>query len=402
MNAVFAARDRRNVWLLAIAQALFMSSGIIGIAFGGLVGYMLAENKIWATLPLAMTVVGGTVAAVPASFLMKRYGRRAGFLMGAGAGVLSGIAGVYALYVGSLELFCLGHFFQGIYRAFAQYYRFAVTDVSPPTMHSRAISYVLAGGVAAAIVGPLIAIWSQDLLAPVSFAGAYAALGALSLIGLAPIWLVDIPRPSIQEQSGPTRPLLEILRQPACIAAILSGTVGFVSMTMVMTATPLSMVDCGFSVDTATLVIQGHMLAMFVPSFFTGGLIARFGVYRIVWAGLALFALSIGAAITGIALANFSAALILIGIAWSFTYVGGSALLTRTYTPAERAKVQGMNEFLIMAGSVIGSLAAGGLLSVFGWNAVNLSTVPMLIVTLVASLWSVWDDRRKTAAPQPS
>ncbi len=379
-------QDRRNVLLLAIAQAIFQSAGIIGIAFSGLAGYMLAENKIFATLPVAATVLGGAIATVPASHLMKKMGRCFGFILGSLAGVLSAIIGIAGIVTGSLGLFCLGHLFLGTYRAFAQYYRFAATDISPPSFHAKAISYVLAGAVVAAFLGPQLGIFSRELLAPYNFAGAYVAIGALSAISLIPIWLLDIPRPTAKQLSGPVRPLSEILRQPACAAAILSGTIGFSVMSMTMTATPIWMVACGFPVDTTTLVIQWHVLAMFVPAFFTGHLIACFGVLTIINTGIVLFTAAIVAAVTGITLINFTVALILLGIAWSFMFIGGSALLTRTYEPAEQAKVQGFNELMIFVGSIAASVSAGGLLTWFGWNTINFVVIPFLLITVAATI----------------
>jgi MFS family permease len=233
-----------------------------------------------------------------------------------------------------------------------------------------------------------LGIFSRELLAPYNFAGAYVAIGALSAISLIPIWLLDIPRPTAKQLSGPVRPLSEILRQPACAAAILSGTVGFSVMSMTMTATPIWMVACGFQVDTTTFVIQWHVLAMFVPAFFTGQLIARFGVLTIINTGIVLFAGAIVAAVTGITLINFTVALILLGIAWSFMYIGGSALLTRTYEPAEQAKVQGFNELMIFVGSIVASVSAGGLLTWFGWNTINFVVIPFLLITVVATIWA--------------
>jgi MFS family permease len=388
-------RDKTNVLLLAISQALFMTSQVVGIAFGGLVGAMLAEDKAFATMPILATVIGGAVATIPASYLMKRIGRRNGFLWGAIAGIVSGVVGVIAIYAGSLPLFCFAHFLQGVYRATGQYYRFAATDSSPPAFHGRAIAYVLAGGVVAGVAGPQLGIFTKDLLDPFTFAGAYAAVAALGLLAMIPIALLDIPKPTTAETSGPTRPLSVILAQPACLAAIIAGGVSFSVMTLVMTATPLSMVACSFPVETAAIVIQWHVLAMFVPSFFTGWLMAKLGVYRVMYLGLALFAGSIAAAVEGIELANFVIGLVLLGVAWNFLYVGGSTLLTKTYTPAERTKVQAVNEFAMSVGSALSSFSAGGLLAVYDWNAVNLSAIPVLVLTLAAILWSAWSARHK-------
>ncbi len=392
------SRDRLNVLLLSVSQALFMSASVIGFALGGLVGYTLVDNKAFATAPITMTILGAALTTIPASFFMRRFGRRAGFLVGASMGVASGGLAIHAIYAEDFLLFCVSSLLIGIYRGFAQYYRFAATDVAAPDFRARAISYVMAGGVVAAVLGPQLAIFSRDMLAPVPFAGAYLAVVALGLAAMVPISLVRIPKLSREQRLGPVRPLRVIMRQPAFIAAACNAGGGFALMNLLMTATPLSMMACDLSVDQSTLVIQWHVMAMFLPSFFTGHLIDRFGLLRVLYGGMAVLVAAVAVAVSGVTVGNFTVSMILVGVSWNFMYVGGSALLTQACTVAEQAKTQAANEFLVVGLTAVASLVSGVMLNWFGWDAVNVLALPVLGIIAAATAWYAADTRARAAA----
>ncbi|TCS64320.1 MFS transporter [Varunaivibrio sulfuroxidans] len=387
-------RYKINVFLLSSAQALYLITSIASITFSGLVGQMLADNKLLATLPVAMLTLGTASITVPASFLMRRIGRRGGFMVGAFSGALSGGLAFFAIVQGNFWLFCAAAFLQGSFQAFSQYYRFAAVESAPAAYTSRAVSYVLLGGVAAAFLGPKIGVLSKDLASPIPFAGTYLAVMAVSFLALLPLFFLKIPEIAVQAHEGQGRPMREIMRQPVFAAAVLNACTSYGVMVLVMTATPLAMVACAFPVAEAGSVIQWHVLAMFLPSFFTGNLIRRFGVLPVLFVGMALFTASAAAAIAGIDLANFTVALILLGVAWNFMYVGGTTLLTEAYHPSERTKVQALNEFLVFAVAAAGSFSSGGLLNWSGWNAVNYGAIPVLVLTAGVTLWYAWTSRR--------
>ncbi|MBF0248400.1 MAG: MFS transporter [Alphaproteobacteria bacterium] len=377
----------RNAFLLATAQGLYLISGVTYIMFMGLAGQMLADVKWLATLPVALMTVGTATATVPMSLLMRRIGRRAGFLIGATAGAGSGALGAFAISQGSFELFCAATLVMGVYQACSQYYRFASIESAPRDQVGRAVSFVLLGGVLSALVGPTIAVASRDLLSPVPFAGGFLVSAVVAVVAMVPLALIRIPRPMEEESGEGARPLLVIARQPAFVAAVLNAATSYGLMVLVMTATPIAMVGCGFAMDDTGHVIQGHVLAMFVPSFFTGTLIKRFGVVPVLFTGMALFGLAAAAALAGQAFGNFTVALILLGVAWNFLFVGGTTLLTEAYRPAEKAKVQGVNEFIVFAAAASGSFSSGGLLHLSGWDAVNWFMAPFLAMTFAATAW---------------
>jgi MFS family permease len=390
-------RVRRNVLILAIGQGLYSSTTVILIATAGLVGVMLAPSKAWATLPVSTFVIGTMLSTIPASYLMHRLGRRAGFLIGAFAGLLGSLLAIYAIYVGNFVLFCIAAALQGTFQASSGFMRFAAADISTPAFRPKAISWVLTGGVVAAIFGTLIVIRTTDLLAPFTFAGCYAASAILAVATMVALLWLDIPKAHDSAVAGPARPLGEILRQPRTLVAVGCATLSYGMMNLVMTATPIAMVDCGFVNTDASWVIQWHVLGMFVPSFFTGHLIARFGVERICLLGMGLLILSAIVAMAGIDFANFAIALILLGLGWNFGFIGGTTLLTGTYAPSERAKVQGFNDFAISVTMAVASLASGKLLSSLGWNAVNLAVFPMAAVAIALILWLARQPRTRPA-----
>ena len=380
------AKARKNAAVLAVAQALYGAVTTALVVTAGLAGSQLATDPSLATLPMSMMIVGTATTTFPISLLMKRVGRRTGFVGCALAGTCGGLLGAYALFERSFVLFLAGAFLIGIYQASASYYRFAAADLASPAFRPKAISWVMTGGIAAALFGTLLVMGTVDLLAPVTFAGTWAAMAGLALIAAVILLAVDIPyKEDIATATG--RPLRVIARQPRYIVAALTGMLSYGIMMLVMTATPVAMLGCGFSVQDSSWVIQWHALAMFVPSFFTGSLITRFGAARISAIGMVLL---VGAAISGlmgIRFENFAVGLVLLGLGWNFGFIGGTTLLTTTYEPAERNKAQGLNDFLVFGTTALTSLSAGKLLAWFGWSAVNYAVFPMVALALAMIVW---------------
>jgi MFS family permease len=395
------SHERRNVGILAANQALFLVTAITVMTLSGIVGQRLAPTPALATLPIAMMMIGVVLTALPASLLMKRVGRRTGFIIGAlvgGAG--GGALSVWAIALDSFWLFSAGNLLLGLYQAFANYHRFAAADAASPAFESRAISLVLAGGVIAAFLGPLNASRTNELLAGLPDAGPYAVIVALAIVGPALHTWLRIPNDD-EARTGQQRPMREIRSNPAFGVALLAATVGYTIMILVMTATPLAMQHDGFGLPDAATVMQWHVLGMFAPSFVTGHLIARFGFPNILLAGAAVLAGSVVAAVTGQTMAHFWVALVLLGIGWNFLFVGGSALLATTHAPAERGKVQGINELVIFSAVAVGSLLAGALLHTVGWAILNLLMLPLLTATAIAT-WRWRHPRMTDLRPAPA
>ena len=389
---------RRNVLLLSLSQGLFMIGTSTMIAEASLVGYTLAADKSLATLPTALQQVGVVFTQIPAALLMRRIGRRWGYSVGAGFGILGTSVATLGVLWGSFLLFCLGSALNGIYNGFGQSYRFAAVDGSGEAWRSKAISYTLAGGVIAAVLGPELAKHTKDLLAPVTYAGSFAALILVAVLALLVLQFIDIPRPDAATQRGTGRPLFEVLRQPTTIVAVLTGMVAYGTMTLLMTVTPLAMVACSHPFDSAAFVIQWHVLGMFAPSFFTGTLIGRFGVVNVMTCGVAILAACLAVDLSGTTVAQFWLGLFLLGLGWNFAYVGATTLLTQVYRPAERAKVQAANDFLVFGAMATGALSSGAFFNLVGWNALNMIAAPFVAVTLVALVWLTWTRRPAVAA----
>jgi MFS family permease len=381
---------KRQVLLLAVAQALYSSAIVIFFATGGLVGVMIAPSKGWATMPVSALVIGSMVATVPASFFMQRYGRRLGFIVGAATAALGSLLAVYAIYHADFIAFCIAAFLFGVYQATSNYLRFAAADIASPAFRPKAISWTLTGGVVAAVFGTLIVIRTIDLLAPFTFAGSYVAAFILCLAAIGLLVFLNIPHVKASDIEGEARPLAELLRQPRLVVAAACATLAYGMMNLVMTATPIAMVDCGFANTDASWVIQWHVLGMFVPSFTTGQIIARYGVERVCAFGMAILIVSAAINLAGITFGHFAVALILLGIGWNFAFIGGTTMLTGTYQPAERAKVQAFNDFCISATMAVGSLSSGSLLSWLGWNAVNIAVLPLALLALALIAWLRW------------
>ncbi|MFQ5625366.1 MAG: MFS transporter [Methyloligellaceae bacterium] len=358
-------RARRNALVLSVAQALYMVGATIQITVNGLVGHLLADDKSLATFPVTAYVLGTLTATVPASMFMRRVGRRRGFQLGAIFGTSSGLLAAFAIYEFSFWLFCFAMCLAGCYQAFAQYYRFAAADTASEAFRPKAISWVLAGGLVAAVAAPQILIYTKDAVAPVTYAGTFMASALAAILAIVVLAFVDIPNVAeTHARNIPPRPLREILKQVKLRIAICTGMVSYASMTYIMTATPLAMVACNHSVKSAAFAIQWHVLAMFTPSFVTGHLIQRFGRERIVFAGMLLLACAGLVALSGLSIWQFNLAMILLGVGWNFGYVGSSTMVTDCHRPEERNKVQAVNEFMVFGLVALASFSSGSLLHV--------------------------------------
>jgi MFS family permease len=397
MTDAVAAKEKKNVAVLAALQALLFTNNATAIALNGLAGYALASNKSLATVPVTGWVVGAAATTFFASLLMKRIGRKGGFTFGALVGILGASICCVALYRADFWLFVAGTTVFGVYNAFGQYYRFAAADAATHDFKAKAISYVLAGGLVGGIVGPTVSKWTKDAL-PTAFLGAYLTLIVFLLVVLAVIRLLDMPPPTAAEANASGRPLAEIAAQPAFVVAVIAAALGFGVMNLLMTATPLAMGVCGHPYSAAATVISWHVIGMFAPSFFTGNLIKRFGVLHVMLAGVALNFVCIAIALAGVDVPNFWAALFLLGVGWNFLYIGGTALLTETYRPAEKAKAQGANDMVIFVVMASSSFSSGLLLETNGWQLLNWLAVPFVAVIGLAVLWLMAKRRVPAAA----
>lgn len=392
---------RRQVFLLASAQALFQTASVMVMTVGGLAGGHIATRPELATLPIAAMFLGTATATFPASMWMSRVGRRAGFVLGALLGVAGGVAGAAGIWMGSLLLLACGTFLVGAYQAFAQFYRFAAGEVADDGFRARAISLVLAGGVFAALAGPMVGRFGADLF-PAQYAGSFLLLALVSLLGAGVLLGLQIPAPSAEAgETGAARPWRTIVAQPAYLVALFGAATGYGVMILAMTATPLAMVGHHHDLNAAATVIQLHVLGMFLPSFVTGSLIVRFGVLRIMLAGVFILAGHVMLTLTGTGFASFASALVLLGVGWNFLYIGGTTLLTTTYTVTERGRAQATNDMTIFAVGVASSFGAGGLLQAFGWQMLNLVLLPWLALAGAAILWLGYSRRRTEAMVAP-
>jgi predicted MFS family arabinose efflux permease len=373
-----------NVTLLALAQSLFQTSSILVVTLSGMVGLELAADKSLATLPIAMISVGTATMLIPASHILRKLGTKSGFMIGTLMGILAGLLAAYAILNRSFWLFIVANMFIGYYQGFAQYYRFAAADTVPGESKGRAISIVLMGGIVAAIAGPNLARYTQHV-GEMPFAASYLSIAVLGAIA----FLVMLAlRPSPTNLGAPSaavqvRPVLQIMRQKKAFTAVTSSVIGYAVMVMVMTATPLAMHTSGHTHDDAALVIQWHVLGMFVPSFFTGALIDRFGVRTIILAGTLILGLHVTFALTGTDFLNFVSGLIFLGVGWNFLFIGGTTLLTRSYLAGEAQKTQAFHDFVVFGATTISSFSAGSILNHYGWTALNMAVIPLLLLVLV-------------------
>ena len=387
-------RAKRNVWVLVAAQALLGAQMPMIFTIAGLAGQSLASNICWATLPISMAVLGSMLSATPMSSFMQRHGRRAGFTVGTMFGAAGAAIGALGLLWSSFELFLLGSLLTGTYMSAQGFYRFAATDTASDAFKPKAISYVMAGGLVSAIIGPqLVKVTADAMVVP--FLGTYMGVIALNLVGMTLFTLLDIPRPPAPQKNAPTigRSRGELLRDPVIAVAIICATVSYALMNLVMTSTPLAVVGCGFETANAADIVSAHVLAMYAPSFFTGHLIARFGVEKIVALGLLILAAAGAVAMTGVELEHFFVALVLLGIGWNFGFIGGTTMLAKSHNAAERGRIQGINDAVVFGGVTIASLGSGQLMNCSGsdvqtgWQMVNLAMVPFLVLAGGALIW---------------
>jgi MFS family permease len=395
-------RARRNVLVLVLAQSLLGAQLPINFTVAGLIGLSIAPAAWMATLPISLIVFGSMTTAPWISALMQRFGRRAGFMIGAAAGAAGAAVSMAALSAGSFALFCAGAYLTGIFMSTLGFYRFAAADTASDRFRPKAISYVMAGGLVSAVVG-LVVVTGTETATITPFLATYAAVFGLNAVGIWLFLLLDIPRPARRKPGAAGgRSVAELLRDPAIVVAVICAMVSYALMNLVMTSTPLAVVGCGFAVATASSVVTFHVLAMYAPSFFTGHLILRFGATRIVAAGLAMLAAAGIVALSGVALANFYGALILLGLGWNFGFIGATTLLTASHAPEERGTVQGLNDSLVFGLVTVASLSSGGLMgtapdAVSGWSAVNFAMAPFLLLAGGALVWLARRRRRAVA-----
>jgi MFS family permease len=376
-------RARGNVIRLAAAQALAGANASVLYATGAILGSTLAPSPAFATLPISIFVVGTAAGTLPAGWIARTYGRRCAFIVGTGCGTLTGLIAALAVLIGSFPLFCAATLFGGLYAAVVMSFRFAAADGASPAFRPRALSWVMAGGVFAGVIGPQLLTWTMDLWPPHLFVISFLAQAGVALIAMAVLAGVDLPRQTRAETAA-GRPLAIIARQPGFALAVVCGVVSYTLMNLVMTSAPLAMRMCGLPMTDSNFAIQWHIVAMYLPSFITGALITRFGPRRIVAFGLMLTACAAATGISGISAWHFSFALILLGFGWNFGFVGASAMVLQCHRPEERTKVQALNDFLVFGTMAIGSFSSGALLTSYGWIAVNEVTLPIVMGTFLA------------------
>jgi MFS family permease len=389
-------RAKRNVAVLVAAQAILGAQMPMIFVIGGLAGGMFSPNPCLATLPISFIVFGSMITAPWLSTLMQRNGRRFGFFLGAASGAVGAMISAYGLYIGSFYVLLMGSLLTGVYMSAQGFYRFAATDTASEAFRPKAISYVMAGGLISAIIGPQLNKLVQDAFV-VPFLGTYLAVAALNLFGMLLFLALDLPKDTkgqpVMANAPKARSRRELLRDPRIIVAVICGMVAYSLMNLVMTSTPLAVVGCGFTKNNANDIVSAHVLAMFAPSFFTGHLIARFGVEKIIATGLVILMGAGMVALSGVAIPNFFGALILLGIGWNFGFIGATTMLSSAHAPHERGVVQGMNDMIVFGMVTVASLASGGLMkcsggtAVEGWDAVNLAMIPFLILAAGALIW---------------
>ena len=388
---------RRNARVLAVAQALAGGNNTVIVTTASIVGSFLAPDKGLSTLPITSMIIGMWLGTLPVGLLARTVGRRTALQIGSVFGLLSGLVSGTAVFQGSFLLLLIGTFFGGLYAAAHQSYRFTAADTSSEAFRPKAISWVLAGGVAASVIGPQLVIFTKDIWAPDFFAASYLGQSVCAVIAAVVLIFVKIPERFVAKKSAAGRPLSEIAAMPRFIVAVACGVVSFTLMNMIMTSAPLAMVGCGHSITDAALGIQWHVLAMYAPSFFTGSLIQRFGVERITAIGLALTALTAVSDIAGITVAHFWTGLIFLGFGWNFAFIGATTMITQCHRADERNKVQAFNDFLIFGSMAVGSFASGKILATLGWVAVNLVIFPSVLIAALLLGWLIVRDRTRAA-----
>ncbi len=386
----------RDIFLLACCQALLLVNNAGLISMNALIGYALTTDKTWASLGATTYVLGSALATMPASLWMEKVGRRRGFMTGSAIAIVGSSVAAIAVWLQSFPLFCAGTAIIGIYTAFGLQYRYAAAEVAAPAFKAKAISLVLAGGLVGGFLGPESTRWAKDLLG-VPFLGSFVVMAVVAVFALAVQSRVNVPRPVHEAHAEGGRPLSEIVRQPVFIVAALAGGLGYGLMNLLMVATPLAMSFCSHPYDAAAFVIEWHVVGMYAPGFFTGSLIKRYGVLKVIVAGVAIVGACIAVALSGTTIAHFVVALALLGVGWNFMYVGGTTLLTESYRPAEKAKTQGANDFIVFSIMGVSSLSSGALVSAAGWEAMNAGALPVLVVIALAVAWLAWLRSRRPA-----
>ena len=396
---------KRNVLVLIAAQAILGAQLPIIFVVGGLAGGQLAGNVCFATLPISLIVFGSMTTAPWLSRFMHAYGRQAGFFLGTFSGAVGAAISAYGLFISSFTIFLVGSFLSGIYMTTQGFYRFAATDTASEKFRPKAISYVMAGGLLSAVLGPQLNKVVQDL-SVITFLGSYVTIVALNLVGIFLFFLLRLPKQSSNVATDanlkPKRSKRALLRDPKILVAITCGMIAYSLMNLVMTSTPLAVVGCGFTKDNANDIVSAHVIAMYLPAFFSGHLIVKFGVGRVMGLGLIILAGAGIVALNGFGLFNFFGALILLGIGWNFCFIGATNLLTSSHSTDERGRVQGMNDAIIFGCVTIASLASGSLMNctggsaLVGWAAVNYAMVPFLLIAGIAVFWLSLIKNRET------
>lgn len=389
ISAVRTGGQFGNISRLAIAQALAGANSVVIYATGAIIGDTLAPSKALATLPISVFVVGMAACTLPAGVIAHRYGRRTAFLAGTGCGALTGLVAALAVLMASFWLFCAATFLGGAYAAVILSFRFAAADCVPAERRARALSAVMAGGIFSGVIGSQLVTYTMDLWQPYMFAGTFLAQAAVAAISAFVLLGVRLPTPSAKEVAR-GRPLRVIVRQFGFVTAVVCGMVSYLLMNFLMTSAPLAMHLCGISTRMSNLGLQWHVIAMYAPSFFTGRLITRFGAARVVSVGLALLAAAAAVGLAGLQVTYFWSSLILLGLGWNFGFLGASAMVLECHLPAERTKVQSLNDFIVFGTMALGSFSSGGLLTSYGWNVVLwVSFIPLAVAVcaLTASIF---------------
>jgi predicted MFS family arabinose efflux permease len=382
----FATDQRRQVILLALCQALLLTNSVILMAVSALVGYMLADNKLLATLPSMTYVIGSAVSAMPISSWMRRVGRRTGFMHGSLLAIVGAVICTIAVSMKSFWGVCLGTFFIGGYNATGALYRFAAADAVAGDNKARAISLVLAGGIVGGLIGPESSKITKDWLA-VTYAGTYLSLVGFAVLALALQSRLQLPAIAAATIDKPVRPLAVIARQPKFIVAVMAAALGYGVMNLLMVATPLAMNFCGHPFKEGVFVLSWHVVGMFLPSFFTGDLIKRFSALKVILAGVLLNFVAIAINLSGVTVAHFWFGLFVLGVGWNFMFIGGTTLLTETYEPHEKTRVQGFNDMLVFATMAVSASSAGFLVNAKGWEMVNYTAIPAVAIALAGAIW---------------
>jgi MFS family permease len=380
-------QEKVNVVLLATGQATMMTGQTLMLTAAPIIGLSLTDNPALVTLPVALAFLAMLLTSLPAALLMKHIGRRAGFLIGTVLGILGSLLAAYAIWTNDFVLFCAGLAVNGMLSGFGTYYRFAAADAAGPEYRARAISYVLTGGVVAAMLGPNLANWTKDAIGGAPFTASYLSVIAIYAVALIALAFVRIPTPTAAERRSDGRSYAAIARQPAFVVAAIGAMLGYGVMSLVMMSTPLAMHDHGHPFGDTAFVIQWHILGMFAPSFVTGRLIARHGALTVMLWGALLCGVCVAINLASTGVWALTAALMLLGVGWNFLFIGGTTLLTETIRPEEKAKTEGMNDFLILAVVTTVTFSAGALHHHLGWALVNVAVLPLLAVISAAVFW---------------